>query len=377
MSDTLSYWTSALKQPFERLELPTDHLRLKSAEATVVDSVESPFTASAPHITSIAQQHNVDNATVYLSLYTILLFRYTGKDRFCTAFQRTSKDNQSLPIAVQVSPEGSAAEHIATIAQVFSNGDVLGFNNFKGVASELGLDDFADTLHWCDTAFAFNSQGSAAPAQTAAEIHLSATQNDNEASVRVDYSTHLFNKDTIERLLGHLGKLAESVANDANISVANLPMLTDSEREHLLVTLNDSFVDYPSTLTMVDLFMQHAQRVPNSIAVIAPNDKRITYKELDEASNRLANYLRAQGVTSGDRVGVYFERGIDMMVSLFGVMKSGASYVPLDPMFPQDRLAFMAQDAGLKFVLTQSSLAASVPGEQCTKGCANWSSSTK
>ncbi|MEO0789955.1 MAG: amino acid adenylation domain-containing protein [Bacteroidota bacterium] len=110
---------------------------------------------------------------------------------------------------------------------------------------------------------------------------------------------------------------------------------------------------YPFEKTVVDLFYQQAEQRPDAIAVEAPKGK-LTYRELDRRSNQLANLLLSKGLKSEDRVAIMVDRGLEMIVGLWGIVKAGGAYVPIDPEYPAERIEFMAQDAGVKYIVTQS-----------------------
>ena len=116
------------------------------------------------------------------------------------------------------------------------------------------------------------------------------------------------------------------------------------------------FKDYPVTKSADHLFSEQAIRVPNAIAVQTANST-LTYAELDSLSNQLANYLINRGVVAGALVGICLDRSTNLLVGLLGILKAGAAYVPMDPMFPRDRLRFMAADAGIQYILTETETA--------------------
>ena len=104
-----------------------------------------------------------------------------------------------------------------------------------------------------------------------------------------------------------------------------------------------------------ELFENRAQSVPSKTAVFSAG-KKLSYRELDDQSNQLANHLISMGVIPGDIVGVSMERSVDMIVSVLGVLKAGCCYLPMDPSFPEDRIRYMHEDSGARFLITESSL---------------------
>ncbi|MEV0637364.1 amino acid adenylation domain-containing protein [Streptomyces sp. NPDC050619] len=153
----------------------------------------------------------------------------------------------------------------------------------------------------------------------------------------------------------------DAVAADPHRPVTEVAALTSDERERVLVEWNDTAADYPSQLCVHELFTRQARRRPDAVAV-ACGDRTLTYRELDERSDRLAAELAARGALPGALVGVALRRSPELLVGLLAVLKSGAAYVPLDPVYPPERIAAMADDAQLRLVVTESALRPTLSG---------------
>lgn len=165
----------------------------------------------------------------------------------------------------------------------------------------------------------------------------------------------LFDRDTVDRLLGHFATLLEAGVAEPGRGLWSLPLLTGAELARILGVWNDTRRPYPESSTIPDLFAEQAARAPDAAAVVDAAG-RITYRELDHRSDRLAAHLRRLGVGPDVLVGTCLERSVDLIVALLGVVKAGGAYVPLDPHDPPDRLAFMLEDTRVPVVLTQESL---------------------
>ncbi|HUC10576.1 MAG TPA: amino acid adenylation domain-containing protein [Stellaceae bacterium] len=169
------------------------------------------------------------------------------------------------------------------------------------------------------------------------------------------YGTDLFEAATIARLVGHFETLLRGVADDPHRPVSALPLLTKEERRLLLVDWNATAADFPREKCVHELFEEQAARHPNEIAV-ACGRHALTYEDLDARANQLARHLSTLGAGPGVLIGICLERSLDLVVGILGVLKAGAAYVPLDPSYPHDRLAFMIDDARLALLLTESKL---------------------
>ena len=135
------------------------------------------------------------------------------------------------------------------------------------------------------------------------------------------------------------------------ISKSSAPTLTESQRKRVLYEWNDTQADFPDACVH-ELFEQQVVRNPDAIAVIG-GGKSLSYRELNERANQIANYLRKRGVGPDVLVGVCLERSPEMVVALLGVLKSGGAYVPLDSSYPEERLSFMVSDAAVQVLVTE------------------------
>ncbi|ASJ71957.1 non-ribosomal peptide synthetase [Granulosicoccus antarcticus] len=372
-SSALSFWATATSQQIDPLEIPCDRPRLKISDNLTTANVEVPFTRSIKLIDQIATQCNVSPEVVCQAVYSILLYRYTGKSLLRIGYLHSAPASNintettprvCFPLITRISAEDSAREHIEQLSQAFSKGEILSLENFETVAQKLAPQGAATSTSPCEIALSYGNTPAYNHSDDTLELLLSVIRQDDEAILNIRYLTALFNKETITRLTSHYEHLLEAVASAPDTLVSQLKMLGTAERDYLLHELNDTTRPYPSNSTIVDLFATQARLCPDSIAVRGPNEHSLTYQQLDEASNQLAHYLNEKNVQKADRIGLYLERDTTLMIALFGVMKSGASYVPLDPMFPKDRLNFMVQDSSAKYVLTQPSL---VDGAPCSQ----------
>jgi enterobactin synthetase component F len=146
-----------------------------------------------------------------------------------------------------------------------------------------------------------------------------------------------------------------AVMDDPDEIVGRLEVLPPDERRQILCTWNQTKSDYPSDRHVHELFEEQTQRTPGRVAVTY-EQQRLTYRELNERADRIAHHLSLAGVGPDDRVGLYVERSLEMVVGLLGILKAGGAYVPLDPNYPQDRVTFILDDCQPAVLLTQESL---------------------
>ncbi|MBG0832464.1 amino acid adenylation domain-containing protein [Planomonospora sp. ID67723] len=216
------------------------------------------------------------------------------------------------------------------------------------------------------------------------DIELHVIEVSDRLVVKFIYNTALFDEATVRRLTARFVALLRSIVADPAMRASELPMLDAEERALLLEVWNDTAVGWDASgggkptggetagaeatggeATLHGLVEEQAARTPDAVAVTFEG-RHLTYRELDERAGRVAHRLRGLGVGPETLVGVYAERSAELVVALLGVLKAGAAYLPLDPEYPADRLAFMISDAGAPVVLTQGRLRATLPATDAT-----------
>ena len=189
------------------------------------------------------------------------------------------------------------------------------------------------------------------------DLWLSLSATNDGWSGFVEYSTDLFEAETVRRLAGHYATLLQGIVTDPDCRLGELPLLTEAERHQVLVDWNDTATDSPRDQSIHELFDEQARRAPDKVALVC-GDQRLTYGELNERADRLACDLRARGVGPDMLVGLCVERSMEMVVGMLGILKAGGAYVPLDPSDPPERLAFLREDAQVRIVLERDDITA-------------------
>jgi amino acid adenylation domain-containing protein/non-ribosomal peptide synthase protein (TIGR01720 family) len=198
------------------------------------------------------------------------------------------------------------------------------------------------------------------------DLTLSVAEGPDGLWGSIEYSTDLFEAATIGRLLGHFETLLEGIVDDPDSPLSRIPLLTDAERHHLLVTCNATESGYPRGTCVHRLFEEQAARTPGNVAIVF-GDERMTYRELNARANQLAHHLQSLGVGPDTLVGVCLERTPDAVVAMLAALKAGGAYLPLDPGYPRERLAFMLEDAQATVLLTQERLLPNLPSAPHTR----------
>jgi amino acid adenylation domain-containing protein len=186
-----------------------------------------------------------------------------------------------------------------------------------------------------------------------------------EIFIDIEYYTAIFKKETMARLVRHFKKLIKEVITNPLVRLDDIDIIPAQEKQQLLVQFNDTRSAYPREKTIGELYEEQAAKTPDNIAIIgegtrlvAPDPGRwplhLTYRQLNDNSNQAANYLLSEnGVVPGEPVGLLMDREVSMIIAIMGILKAGAGYVPLSPLFPEERMKTMIDDAGVRTLIGQ------------------------
>ncbi|MBV8629390.1 MAG: amino acid adenylation domain-containing protein, partial [Silvibacterium sp.] len=182
----------------------------------------------------------------------------------------------------------------------------------------------------------------------------------NELWLDVDYNTGLFDEPTIERWRGHLESILQAFIDNAAQPAGQVSLLTVAQRNELLYEWNQTTTEYPRASSIHRVFEQQARSTPGAVALTF-GQQSLTYAELNEKANQLAQFLGKSGVKPGMRVAICLDRSLEVIVGLLAILKAGAAYVPVDASYPASRLSFLVEDSQAQSLLTTRSIATTLP----------------
>jgi amino acid adenylation domain-containing protein len=358
--DNLLYWRQKLAGIPATLELPTDHPRapVQTFRAACDSTVFSKGLKDS--LTVLAKQERVPFFVVPLAAFQILLMRYSRQDDVVVGL----KDGPAavVPIRTDLSGDLTFRELLARTSDEVSAAAEHRNVAWDDVIAILQPDRDASHHPLFQVLFSVeNCQSSPEPnGGLKVDLQLHMQDRSDGLAAQVTYSSDLFDAATIARMICHLGKLLEAAAENADETLWRLPLLTEAERHRLVVEWNNTAAEYPREQCVHQLFEAQAARNPNTKAVVFGSES-LTYGQLERRANQLANHLIGLGATPDSLVGICLERSLEMVVGLLGILKAGAAYVPLDPAYPPDRIAFMLENAEVPLLLTQARLRESLP----------------
>lgn len=189
------------------------------------------------------------------------------------------------------------------------------------------------------------------PSTQEADITFELLESNNVIDVYLRYRTDLFKEESIRTLLERFNLVINQIIEGGNKKISDINIITEKEKELILSEFNDSYAEFDKTKTIVDLFEEQVEKTPDNIALIF-EDKKMTYRKLNEKANILASRLRKLGAGPDSFVAIVTERSMEMIIAIYAVIKSGSAYVPILPSYPKDRIQYMISDCKPKAVLT-------------------------
>ncbi|WP_348704103.1 amino acid adenylation domain-containing protein, partial [Tenacibaculum sp. 190524A02b] len=375
----LSYWEEKLKD-ISTLSLPTDYAR-PSTQSTVGSNCSLELDEELS--LSIKALSNKEGVTLFmflLSAFKVLLARYSGQEDICVGTpiaNRTQSELEemigffvnTLALRSNLTSDLSFKKLLAEVKQTTLKSYDNQLAPFEKVVDRVVKSREMSVSPLFQVMFVLQNTPSNSGVEMEGvviseynldrgtsqfDLTLNASEKESGILLTLEYCTALFNKTTIEQILVHYQELLKDIVNDITQPIGSLSMLTEKEERQLIEVFNDNKLSYPLENTIVDLFKEQVKNTPEAIAVIY-EEETLTYKELDERSNQLAHYLQKQGVTPDALIGICLERSLEMIVGILGILKSGGAYVPIDPNYPQDRIRYMLDDAGINLVLSNTS----------------------
>ncbi len=185
------------------------------------------------------------------------------------------------------------------------------------------------------------------------DLDLTMWERGDELAGEIKYNTDLLDESTIIRMKNHFLSLLEAVVADPTQRIADLTLLSDAERQQMLVEWNATSMEYPQEKSFVALFEEQVERTPQAVAAICEREQ-LTYAELNQQANQMAHHLQDSGIGPENVVALLAERSISFLTSMLAVFKAGAAYLPLDPQHPTARLRHVLQHSDCRLVLTTS-----------------------
>jgi amino acid adenylation domain-containing protein len=376
LDSLLGYWKSRLHE-LPTLNLPTDRPRppipsFRGANRTVTLS-----RGLTEDLKALGRQERATLFMTVLAAFTTLLHRYTRQVDLVLGTSIANRNRaeiegligffgNALVLRMGFSGNPSFREALRRVREVCLEAYAHQDCPFEKLVEELQpprdrsrhpLFQVMVTLNNTDRATSVSLPGlraTALPMRTStANFDLSLDLHETDQGrlwLALEHSSDLFDDTTNERMLGHLQNVLRAVTRDSDQGVADVPLMTEEEREEVVFHFNQTRSTYPRDRLIHELFAEQAAARPEAVALVCGKD-HLTYGELERRARRLSRRLRKAGVCRETLVGLCVERSLEMVVGLLGVLKTGGAYLPLDPTYPSSRLALMLEDARVEVLL--------------------------
>jgi amino acid adenylation domain-containing protein/thioester reductase-like protein len=334
-----------------------------------------------------------EGVTFFMTLFAVfnaLLYRYSGQDDIVVgtvSASRSRPELQSLigffvnPIVLRTDVSGnpSVRQLLARVRDVtleaFAHDEVP----FEMLVEQLKVPRTRSQNPIFQVAFVYEpplpklvsgwtlSQHDIDTGTSKFDLTLDVDDRPDGTIIRFEYDKSLFDEATIDRMATHFQNLLRATAENPDLQLSELPLLTPVEVRKLL-DWRQTRASFPADVCLHEVFEAQVARAPKATALYCDGASR-SYQQLDRQANQVANYLRSLGVGPDTMVGLCMERSVGMMVGLLGILKAGGAYVPLDPNYPAARLLFMLEDTGTQVILTERQFVEKLPTSRAKVVC--------
>ncbi len=375
---SLPYWKNQLKGKLPVMELPEDR---KRANVHVYKSAGCNFKIPdyiCKKIMSFYFDNERDIKSVLLSAFNILLSKYCNNDEMVVGTSFNNRDIQPLkdiigPISNLVAirtylNEGvNFTEYCKHVKKTLNETNKYKILPFEQLVNELNPEKDMSRTALFDILFQFNEEALESPKVEGLkieirdlnlglgkyDINIKIRKEGNSLNAILVYNELYFNENTISLFIGHYISLLDKLLDDPNKKISSIELISDDEKTSILNKLNNYKNINLKEDTLQNLFEKQVTKAPNKIAV-SYLDQQLTYKELNAKAEKWAVSISTSGVGKGNIVGVYLEKSIDVIIAILAVLKSGATYLPLDATYSNERTQTILEDSNVDMVITRS-----------------------
>jgi amino acid adenylation domain-containing protein len=296
---------------------------------------------------------------VLYSAISILLYKYTGEVNIIAEVPVNIQDNDSkcintrVPLIQVIAPESTYKEFLAsirnTMQEAYNNANYPISKIYEMLDNEYSVEDSLLT----DIAIIFeNIHETRYLDEIKCNSKFIFSRENDSITLKIEYNTSLYDEYYIEQMYMHIENILGQVLYSYETKISDIDILTNEDKQKLLYEFNDTFVQYDKNITIHKLLEEQAKINPDKISVVC-GDRELTYKELNYKAECLADTLIKKGFKQGEIAGILSERSAELIISMYGVLKAGGAYLPLDPEYPGNRIEYMLEDSRAAFLITQ------------------------
>jgi amino acid adenylation domain-containing protein len=367
-------------------------LNTKEAEYGLFEVFISEKVTAA--LQALAKENHITLNTILQGAWALLLSRYSGEEDIVFGEVRANRKwdveatepmvgllLNTLPLRVNTAPEKPIIPWLKEIRQQqkalreYENTPLIDIQRWSEVPRGTPLFNSICVFDYGDLYSIMQPKGSRwqnvdfgyVPIDTGYPIELLIYAK-SSLNLTINYNRAQYDDAATERMLGHLKNLVEGIAENPDRTLGDITILSESERQQILVEWNNTRVDYPRGKLFHQIFEAQVEKTPDATALVFEG-QQLTFRQLNNRANQLAHYLQSLGVGPESMVGIAVERSPEMVAGLFGIIKAGGAYVPIDPTYPAERIAHMTEDSNVPVLLTQARQLDKLPANEARVIC--------
>ncbi|NOQ28124.1 MAG: amino acid adenylation domain-containing protein, partial [Bacteroidales bacterium] len=370
------YWLNKFEGEKPVLNLPSDYVRplMQSHDGATVS-----FVLNKEDTEGIKSFTKANDLTLYMSLlsvFSILLSKLSGQDDIVVGSPIAGRNHadlenivgmfiNTLSISNKVKAEETIQDFVSSLKQTVLGAYENQNYQFEDLVDKVSVERDISRNPIFDVMFnllnqaehsgdlsGFNNQECVHEIGISKfDLTLTSVDYGEQLMLSFEYCTQLFKAETIDRFIVYFKQIVVQLAKKPEIKISEIDILTEEEKQQLLYAFNDTQVSYPSQKSIPQVFNEQVKTFSKKIA-LEDKDNSYTYQDLDEESNKIANYLIKCGVTEGQLVGLMASRSSEMIIGILGILKTGGAYVPIDPAYPKERVNQLIEDSGIKILLS-------------------------
>ena len=376
-SESEKYWLSVYGDELPELEINTDYHRGQKQSfngSAVYDKIDIGL---HNRILSYCKKNNITPYVFYMGGFNILLSKFSGNEDIVVGMPISGRDAKYLDtigmfvntIALRNKPEGTkgVSDFLQEVKENSVNAIKYQDYPYGELVKKLNIQT-QNRNPLFDIMFAYQSEQMTdvvfgdkkaemlpIPITTSKyDFTFNIMPRENDVVIMAEYCSELYREATVKRFITGYNQVLEQLLTDNNL-IKNISVISPEEQQKLFYTFNDTAVEYPKDKCVHQLFEEQVERTPDKTAIVAC-DKTLTYREVNEEANRIAHSLIEKGVRVGDVVAFALPRRSYLVAAMFGILKSGAAYLPIDPDYPQDRIEYMLDDSKAKLYITEKDI---------------------
>ncbi|NOQ24125.1 MAG: amino acid adenylation domain-containing protein, partial [Bacteroidales bacterium] len=380
VKDQESYWLNKFEGEIPVLDLPTDYVRpvIQSYEGASVGFVLSK--EETQHIKSLAKENDLTLYMSILSVFNILLSKLSGQEDIIIGTPIAGRNHSDLEnivgMFINTLPMRNNVDGNETLKEFTKKLKLGTFNAYEN--QEYQFEELAENIiinrdvsrnpifdvvcnllnqteYSGDISSLINQELIHTTGISKFDLTLAAVDYGDQLMLSFEYCTKLFKAETIERFINYFKLIVSQLTDKLNEKISTIEIITEEEKQQLLYEFNNTICDYPKDKT-IQCFFEEQVRIKSDKIALTLDDEFLSYQELNDKANVIANNLRENGISRDDIVIIFLDRSFETVFSMLGILKSGGAYLPIDPDYPKERIDFILNDSQSKTIITNKDL---------------------